>query len=161
MTNPDRTSNVESSKVADTSGQHGDSSFCLPLLDGTPGTATVYRFSNVDHELSQYLPWTFNRGGSFDVGGDVDRGAFKLPTLQLAVLDKEKRELQVELVEGRRSLTVQRTALDLQHPWLLYCPLSANASGPALLRQRTFSVVMNVEDEALRQADSIRVSLVK
>jgi hypothetical protein len=136
--------------------EDGDSSFCLPFMDRTPGTATIYRFSNVDHELTQYLPWGL-RGGSFDVQGELNRGGIKLPNLEIAVLDKGKSELQIELAQGHAGGS-HDTALDSKDPCLLYYPMGR---GVVLLRQRTFSVVMRISDDALRQADSIRVRLVR
>jgi hypothetical protein len=126
--------------------------FCLPLLDANAGTATVYRFSNVDHELTQYLGWSFNQN-EFYIDNYIDGGTIKVPTLEVAVLDKDKKELQVELIPARRHYS-EKVALEIGHPWVLY-------SKTVLLRQCTFSVVMKIEDDALRQADSIRVRLVK
>ncbi|MFL6353560.1 MAG: hypothetical protein ACJ74Z_17150 [Bryobacteraceae bacterium] len=154
---------IAPSNASQTASQQGDSTFCLPLLDRTPHTATVYRFSNVDHELAQYLTWTLY-GGSFDVAGGIMQGRIKLPRLEIAVLDKYQKELQVELIEGTYGDLGQKTvALDLPYPWLLYYPLSitGNHAGAILLRQRTFNVVMRLNDEALRQAETIRVRLVR
>lgn len=141
--------------------QRGTSKFCLPVLDGLPGVATVYRFSNVDHEMAQYLPW-MSDGGRVDLAGALVRGTLRLPSLEIALLDKDQKELQAALIEGR-SDGAPKTAVSSPYPWLLYCPVSEvfNVQAAVLLRQRTFAVVMNVESEALKEASNIRVSLVK
>jgi len=152
----DSTSNSEASSVSQNAEQHADSTFCLPLLDSRPTSATVYRFSNLDHELTQYLPWVFER--SFhDSASQLIRAG-----LEIAVLDRDRKELQVELIQSQ-SKNGERVALETANPWLLYRRIEnvTSTGGSAMLRQRTFSVVMKVEDEALRQADSIRVKLVK
>lgn len=144
------------------------SKFCLPLIDSLPSTATVYRFLNVDHELTQYLPWLSNVREALD---HFESKIMVLPTLEVAVLDSDKKELQVELIQRNNSGNDKsaNVVLDGPYPWLLYRPADsqirgqAMSSGPAavLYRQRTFTVVMKIEDAALRQADSIRVKLVK
>jgi hypothetical protein len=160
LANSGTTSNVQASNIHQGANQQADSKFCLPLIDSNPGTATVYRFSNVDHELAQYLPWSFGAGGAFDVAGDIIRGRFKVPTLEVAVLDRDKTELQVELISARAERG-GNAVVEMDCPWLLYYPVSQTRAGAALLRQRTFSVVMKIDNDALRQADSIRVKLVK
>ena len=151
------TNRSEHPNISQNANPPAASRFCLPLMDHTPGTATVYRFSNVDHELEQNLPWVF------DFADSIIRGTVKVPRLEVAVLDRDKHELQVELVHGRGDQG-EKTALAMEYPWLLYYPVSPYGiygTGAALLRQRTFSVVMKIEDDALKQADSIRVRLVK
>jgi hypothetical protein len=141
-------------------------------MDGSSGIATVYRFSDLDHELSQNLPWAMGNG-VFDVEGDLLRGRIKLPNLEVAVLDKDRNELQIELIPGSYTSGPPggtKSAIDADYPSLLYGPgyllksrsiYEPGTHGNVLNRQRTFSVVMKIDDAALRQADSIRVKLVK
>lgn len=150
---PATTNTPQAASVSSSSNQQADSKFCLPIIDISPTTATVYRFSNVDHELAQYLPWIFN------VPDALLLGQIEIPTLEVAVLDKDKRELQVELLSKHGAN--DRLELDAQHPWLLYHPMSGIRGGSVLIRQSNFSVIMKIEDNALAQADSIRVRLVK
>jgi hypothetical protein len=136
-----------------------DSSFCLPILDQTASTATVYSFSNVDRELAQHLGWTLASGGSFDLAGDLVRGAVRIPHLEIAVLDSAGKELQVEVVNGS-GVGNPNVAFDTRYPWLLYYPVSSSTAGAVLLRQRSFNIIMKIDDEALRQANSIHLRLV-
>ncbi len=146
------------SRRSDPSGGQSESSFCLPLLDANPGTATVYRFSSAGSELTQNLPWVSGRWGSYDVAGQFAK-ANLLPTLEIAFLDNNGSELQVELVSASR-MGNDKTALDAPSPWLLYYQ-ETPTSGPLMARKRSFSVVTNVEEDALKRATSVRIKLVK
>jgi hypothetical protein len=144
-------SDPEPRRQAQQPKQDADSTFCLPVMDAGESTATVFHFANIDHELTRLLHWSFGEG-SFDMEGDIVRGTVVVPKLEIAILDRDRKELQVEIVAGRGG---NRTvAIEGNYPWLLY-------QGAKLFRRQTFGVAMKVDEEALRQADSIRVKLVQ
>jgi hypothetical protein len=138
-------------------GLFSEESLCLPLRDATASTITDYKFpATVDQELSRLLPW----GIPFRTNNYMATNPLSVHNLEIAVLDRDKKELQVEIVNGAGSgRSGEKAAVDGIYPWLLYSPVGYD--GVILSRKKTFQVLIKLDDDALKQPDSIRVRLIK
>ena len=138
------------------------SRFCIPVMDGrNPSMATLYHFADVDHQLKTLLPWV-DRGGYSD---SLIRHDVEVPSLEVALLDGNGKELQVEMIKAAASANpavVAKSGVDKPMPWLLYYPMSwTGGIDGVLFPERTFNVLMAVDNRALKEAASIRVKLIK
>ena len=148
--------------------------FCLPVADGVklPLKVTAYGFGIAESKFKPFLPWLpdeyrFTMGRATGTDGRNLNGIVP-PAIEVSILDSQGHELQSESSRDQSQQQSNMWIVGLRYgacaecvpgyPWVLYTALGRHA---AIIKERTFGVVMKVNEASLHDAASIRVKLVK